>query len=374
MAKAITINTDSLSRSLGLVNGVTTGRSTMEILNNVRILTDDGEMRFTGSDLETQITTKIECPDQLPEGITVNCRKFHDICRALPKGGDVKLEIDKNGRLIIKSGRSRFSLASLPAKDYPAMSIEENHQSFKVREGDLKVLLSKVQYAMANKDVRYYLNGILLEVTDGSCLTMVATDGHRMSLGAIGTTGVCSDKIQVILPRKAVLELSKSLAQSDNEIQINIFTNYVSFRLPDMILSTKLVDGKFPDYLGVIPKNNSLLFTFDRVILMSAVSRAIVLANEKYRGIRMTLSGSGLTLESFNQEAEEAKEEIEASTIEGFSEGELVFGVNANYLQDVLNSLSTNEVTLAFNNSGGACIVSDGESDKYKAIVMPMKL
>jgi DNA polymerase-3 subunit beta len=360
---------DALLKPLLAVTGIVERRHTLPILSNVLIEKKGGEVGFLATDLEIQITTA--SPEALPGEdfrLTTSAKKFADILRAIPATATVTLEKD-DSRLTLKAGKSRFNLQTLPAEDFPHLTVNGEAQSrFTLAQKDLKRLLSQVQYAMAVQDIRYYLNGLLLQ-TDGEQVRLVATDGHRLAL-ATQKLEQSLPKAEVILPRKTILELYKLLADVEDPIEIEILASQVRFAFGSTVIISKVVDGKFPDFNRVIPLDNEKIFELDRLTLLQALQRAAILANEKFRGVRLALAPGRLSILCTNSEQEEAEEELEIA----FQGGELEIGFNINYLLDVLTNVPAEVLQLAFGDSNKSALFTIPENPDFKYIVMPMRI
>jgi len=367
--KSITLQRDILLAPLQAVSGIVERRHTLPILSNVLLEFARGRVSLTATDLEIQVAAHhaAELPgDQ--EATTTSARKLQDILRALPEGSQVGLELSDK-RLQLRAGRSKFSLQTLPATDFPKLapsSVAAARAELPQRE--LKRLLSLVQYAMAQQDIRYYLNGLLLALGDES-LSVVATDGHRLALASLPghyTTG----KIEVILPRKAVLELTKLLADEEAPVSVEVRENQVSFAFGSIEFVTKVVDGKFPDYAKVIPSGYRKKFALDRVVLQQALQRAAILSNEKFRGVRWVLTENSLRIVSSNTEQEEAEEELEIQ----YADEALDVGFNVSYLLDVLSNVSAAQVECSLGDANSSMLITLADNANFKYVVMPMRI
>jgi DNA polymerase-3 subunit beta len=360
---------DALLKPLLAVTGIVERRHTLPILSNVLIEKKGGEVGFLATDLEIQITTS--SPEALPGEdfrLTTSAKKFVDILRAIPASATVTLEKD-DSRLTVKAGKSRFNLQTLPADDFPHLTINGEAQAkFSLAQKDLKRLLSQVQYAMAVQDIRYYLNGLLLQ-TDGEQVRLVATDGHRLALSMLSVPQALA-KAEVILPRKTILELYKLLADSDELIDIEILANQVRFSFGSTVIISKVVDGKFPDFNRVVPLDNEKIFLLDRVTLLQALQRAAILANEKFRGVRLVIGPGRMSILCTNSEQEEAEEELEIA----FQGGTLEIGFNINYLLDVLTNVPAETLQLAFGDANKSALFTIPDNPDFKYIVMPMRI
>ncbi|WP_432723173.1 DNA polymerase III subunit beta [Jeongeupia wiesaeckerbachi] len=360
---------DALLKPLATVTGIVERRHTLPILSNVLIRKAGDALSFTGTDLEIQIESSQRDGFSGDDfAITVSAKKFSDILRAIPDKTVVSLE-EADGRLTLKAGKSRFQLQTLPAADFPTLAVDTNLKAtLRMPQGQLKALLGRVQYAMAHQDIRYYLNGLFV-VTEGPHLKLVATDGHR--LGFASTELAASfDKNEVILPRKTILELYKLLGDVDDEVAIDIAGNQVKFSFGSIVIHSKVVDGKFPDYNRVIPQNNDKLLTIDRTSLLSSLQRAAILSNEKFRGVRLVLTEGLLKILCNNNEQEEAQEEVEVA----YQGAPLDIGFNIQYLLDVLTNLSAETLNFSFGDVNSSVLVTIPDNEHFKYIVMPMRI
>jgi len=351
---------------LQAVIGVVERRQTMPILANLLVQARDGRLSVTATDLEVELVASAEVDLQQSGEATLPARKLLDICRALPDKAKVTVAIEGE-KAVIRSGRSRFTLSTLPAGDFPTIEEINAQQTLRLPSTDLRKLLEKTHFSMAQQDVRYYLNGMLFEV-DAQCVRTVATDGHRLALCEIEPGGKASAQ-QVIVPRKGVLELQR-LLHGEGEVEIAIGTNHIRARIDDIRFTSKLIDGRFPDYGRVIPKEPPKLVRADRETLRAALQRAAILSNEKYRGIRFGLKTGGLVIQAHNPEQEEAEEQLEVTY-----DGEpMEIGFNVNYLLDALSAVESEEVELGLTDSNSSCLVRAPEGDRAKYVVMPMRL
>jgi DNA polymerase-3 subunit beta len=359
---------DALLKPLQAVSGIVERRHTLPILANVLLEQKDGMLNVTATDLEMQITAVADLPGKDGQATTVGARKLQDLLRALPD--DASLNIDVTGsKMTVKAGRSRFNLQTLAAADYPRISLgKEQLQTLSLPQKDLRALFRLAEFAMAQQDIRYYLNGMLLVVDRGS-LQAVATDGHRLSWASLAVPGEYSRQ-EVILPRKTVLEVTKLLEDSDQPVTIDILSNQVRFRFANVELVSKVVDGKFPDYNRVIPTGHPKRIELTRGELLSALQRAAILSNEKFRGVRLVLGDNQLRIICTNSEQEEAEEELEIK----YSGDPLDVGFNITYLLDVLANLSSEKVDLAFGDANSSALVTMPQRDDYKYVVMPMRI
>ncbi|HEY7738999.1 MAG TPA: DNA polymerase III subunit beta [Steroidobacteraceae bacterium] len=357
---------ESLLAALQSVIGVVERRQTMPILANLLLAADQGSLSVTATDLEVELVAKAEIKSGADGRTTVPGRKLLDICRSLPEGTTLSLNQDGE-KLTVKAGRSRFVLATLPASDFPVIDELAQQQTIKVAQADLRRLLDKTHFSMAQQDVRYYLNGMLLE-TDGKMLRTVATDGHRLALCEMDLPGKAGSQ-QVIVPRKGVLELQRLLG-TEGDVSITIGSNHVRAQIGDVRFTSKLIDGRFPEYSRVIPAAPPKAVVADREVLRAALQRTAILANEKYRGIRLALKKNLLTLQAHNPEQEEAEEQVEVS----YKGDELEVGFNVGYLLDALGAVDGAEVEIGVTDGNSSCLVRAPGATSARYVVMPMRL
>lgn len=363
-----TIKREDLLGPLQQVIGAVERRQTLPILGNVLLKSTSGDLSLTATDLEIEMVASVNADSSEDFQTTIPARKLLDICKALPEGSVINFNID-DARVTLTSSRSRFALASLPPKDFPGLDEIEGQQSFSIAQDKLKQLFERTSFAMAQQDVRYYLNGILLELTPGK-IRLVATDGHRLALSETELdTGVDAEK-QLIIPRKAVLELGRLLDSSDTEATCVLSQNHLRVETGSLVFTTKLIDGKFPDYQRVIPVDGNKTMAVEREILKQALGRISILSNEKYRGIRLSLSSGNLSIQANNPDQEEAEEELQVE----YDEDEMEIGFNVTYLIDVLNVLDSKQVEVKLKDSNSSAIISDSEDDSSLYVVMPMRL
>ena len=363
----LTADREALLKPLQAVIGVVERRQTMPILANVLLVAKDGAVSVTATDLEVELVADADVEVESPGEVTVPGRKLLDICRALPE--DAKVSISQSGdKLVIKSGKSKFSLTTLPAAEFPTVDDINAGQTVSVSQEALARLLEKTHFSMAQQDVRYYLNGLLLE-TGGNLVRAVATDGHRLALCEVTVEQADLPEQQVIVPRKGVLELQR-LMSGDGELTIELGTNHVRIQLEGIRFTSKLIDGRFPEYERVIPQDTNNSMSADRGLFKNALQRTAILSNEKYRGIRLIIRGSGLVLQAHNPEQEEAEEELEIQ----YEGDEIEIGFNVNYLLDALGAIESDEVNLALVDSNSSCLLREPGKDDCKYVVMPMRL
>ena len=366
-----TVSREALLQPLSLVVGAVERRQTMPVLANILCKVQDGTLQITGTDLEVELNATIEVSAATDGATTVPARKLLDICKSLPDGSDIKVSLS-SGKAVLQAGKSRFSLATLAAEDFPAVQRDESSLQVELAKKDIVGSIQRTAFSMAQQDVRYYLNGMLWEI-DGDVLRLVATDGHRLAMTESKIEAGGGSKRQLILPRKGVLELARLLSGGDDSesITVEFGSNHVRVATGDMVFISKLVDGKFPDYQRVLPKGGDKLVKADREMLKSALQRAAILSNEKYRGVRFLLSPNTLSIQANNPEQEEAVEEV----VVDYDGSELEMGFNVNYLIDVLGVLDTEEASITLLDTSSSALVQNGDmSGDSVYVVMPMRL
>ncbi len=357
-----------LLKPLQQVVSVVEKRQTMPVLSNLLVVLEQGTLSLTATDLEVELVARVGCSDGEPGAITIPARKFFEIVRALPDG--VMVNVSVNGdRISVNAGRSRYTLAGLSADEYPNSDESEIVERLRLPEGSLKRAFDGTAFAMAQQDVRFYLNGLLLDAS-GTELRCVATDGHRLALSETGLLSGPQVRRQLIVPRKGVLELLRLLENSDREIELEVGRTHVRLRREDVSFSSKLIDGRFPDYEAVIPLGADKEVKVNRDALRAALQRAVILSNEKYRGVRIEIDPQVVRVSAHNPEQEEAVEEVEAdTTISGLS-----IGFNASYLLEALGALSEDDALLLFRDSGSSALVREPSHGRNRHVVMPMRL
>lgn len=362
---------ESLLRPLQLVAGVVEKRQTLPVLANVLLQVKGHELSLTGTDLEVELVGRVALNgDEGPieEGeITVPAKKIMDICRSLPEGSEIHVEQDDQ-KLQVKAGRSRFSLSTLPATEFPNVENIEGEQTFVLEQHKLRRLIDRTGFAMAQQDVRYYLNGMLFEVNANS-LRAVSTDGHRLATSIAEISGPDTEQ-SIILPRKGVLELAKLLTEPEASVTLALSGNHLRAHTTEFTFTSKLVDGKFPDYSRVIPKNGHNILSVDRLEARQVFSRTAILSNEKYRGVRLVLSNNMLQVFANNPEQEEAEESVNV-VYEG---DEMEIGFNVSYLLDVMGVLNTDSVKITLADPNSSALIEEPENGDSMYVVMPMRL
>lgn len=357
-----------LLKPLAQVIGVVERRHTLPVLANLLVKVQADLLSMTGTDMEVEMVSRIGIEDAEAGETTIPARKLFDIVRALPDGSRVTVSL-RDDKVTIQAGRSRFTLACLPANDFPALDEIDVTERIQVPEVALRELLERTAFAMAQQDVRYYLNGLLFDLRDGS-LRCVATDGHRLALCEQALEGAHGGKRQIIVPRKGVQELQRLLEGSDRMLELELGKGHLRVNRDDVTFTSKLIEGKFPDYEAVIPIGADREVTVDREALRAALQRAAILSNEKYRGVRVEVSRDLLRISANNPEQEEAQEEVEARTqVEG-----LAIGFNVTYLLEALGALRDESILLQLRDANSSALVRGAGSPQVKHVVMPLRL
>ncbi|MGD9152691.1 MAG: DNA polymerase III subunit beta [Gammaproteobacteria bacterium] len=369
------IERDKLLKPLQIVSGAVERRQTLPILSNVLLSLKEDELSITATDLEIELIgiAKLDQPAAESGEVTVPARKLLDICRSLPSNTKVELSFKESGgrRMLVRAGSSRFTLTTLPVNEFP--NVEENQ--FGVAEcalpqHQLKSLLEKTYFAMAQQDVRYFLNGVLLELNQG-VIRVVATDGHRLAVAFLNNSGIQPGKdLQIIIPRKGVMELMRLLKDTDEIAQIAIGTNHICIKTDELVFTSKLIEGKFPNYNAVIPKNGDREVTINRDLFKQALARVSILSNETYRGVRINLSAGEIRLSTNNPEQEEAEEIISAN----YDYPDLEIGFNVNYFLDICNTVTSDDIKLTFSGADGGILAEEHGKDDVVYVVMPMRI
>lgn len=359
---------DDILTTLQAVIGVVERRQTMPVLSNVLLELDDNRLRMTGTDLELELRAEMIVHGEASGRTTVPARKLHDICRGLPEGSEVHLQMDGN-RLRLKSGRSRFLLATLPAEEFPSQDELQAEHEIRLTRQQLAELIQRTQFAMAQQDVRFYLNGLYLEFSN-QVIRAVATDGHRLALCELDIDQNEINAASIIVPRKGVTELQRLLNAGNSELTLKFTDNNIQIQLGHIRMTSKLIEGRFPDYERVIPSQSDKWVTGDRDELRHALQRAAILSNEKFRGVRLLLEDRSLKLQTHNPEHEEAEEELEVEYV-----GEKVsIGFNVNYLLDALSVIETDQFSLGLTSPDHSGLLLEPGNEQCKYVIMPMRL
>ena len=359
---------DIILPAVSMIGSIVEKRQTLPILSNMLVRVSETSINLTATDLEVGINTAVNVDTNSEGEFTLPARKFIDICKALPEGSVIDIEI-AGDRAQIRSGRSKFTLGILSAADYPAIEISNAEYSFDIKEKDLKNLIDKTSFSMAQQDVRYYLNGMLIELGTNK-IKAISTDGHRLALCEKNIAEGTIESRSFLLPRKAVMEIGRLLEYTDTEVTVELSSNLARFKVNNTIFTTKLIDGKFPDYERVIPKNCDKTAIINRESFRNALIRASILSSEKYKGIRVTVDDNLLKLQAHNPEQEEAEEELEVE----YRNELMTIGFNVGYLLDILSAISTDTIAIDFADTNSSSIIRIPENSEVLYVVMPMRL
>ena len=362
------IQREVLLKPLQQVVGVVERRQTLPVLANLLVQVRDGKVSMTGTDLEVEMVASATAEETGEGEVTIPARKMFDIVRALPDG--VRIDLKQSGeRVALHAGRSRFTLATLPATEFPTIDEIELVERVRLPEAVLKDLMDRTAFAMANQDVRYYLNGMLLDLAENT-LRCVATDGHRLAMAETEIEAGVGSRRQIIIPRKGVLELVGLFEAGEGEVELEFGRNHLRVHRDDVVFTSKLIDGRFPDYEAVVPIGADKTVDIERDMLRAALQRAAILSNEKYRGVKLEVSPGTLRIVAHNPEQEEAVEELEAET----SVDDLSVGFNVGYLMDALGALRGDRVRVSLRDAQSSCLLQDVEDERTRHVIMPLRL
>lgn len=364
----IQLKRDELLKPLSYVAGVVERRQTLPILAYLLLKADGNEISMTGTDLEVELTVNGQAKVGVAGEAMLPARKLLDICRALPAEAEIDLRKDGN-KVVVKAGRSRFSLLTLPVADFPSLPAANWELSLTLPQQVLRGLLEQTHFCMAQQDVRYYLNGVLLETT-GATVRAVATDGHRMALAEHQMGKPVGSEKQVIVPRKGVQEMIRILEATESPVALELGPNHMRIRTSELTFTSKLIDGRYPDYTKVVPTNQTKSLEIGREMVREALNRVAILSNEKYRGVRLALAPKSLRVSAHNPEQEEANEDLSVD----YRGEALEIGFNVGYLLDSLNALRTDQVVLGLSDSNSSCTLRSPSAATPLYVVMPMRL
>jgi DNA polymerase-3 subunit beta len=362
------IQREHLLQPITQVVGVVERRQTLPVLANFLISARDGRLSVTGTDMEVELVTTVNAQVDSESDVTVPARKLVDIVRMLPEGVQITAA-SEGDKMTVSSGKGRYTLATLPATEFPATDQVETLEKLTIQEDLLKRLLDKTAFAMANQDVRYYLNGLLFDFHDQN-LSTVATDGHRLAICDLNSDPGVSEERQLIVPRKGVLELQRMLSDSKDSVELALGKNHIRLVKGSTIFTSKLIDGRFPEYRAVIPKGTDRHIKIDRDSFTRALQRASILSNEKYKGVRLEATGNSVKIIAHNPQHEEAVEELEAE----LNFDQLAIGFNVTYLLDALTAIESERVLLELKDANSSCLISAEPSGNDRHVVMPLKL
>ncbi len=364
----IQIERERLLKQLTQVSNVVERRQTLPILANVYIGLDDGMLTLTGTDLEIEVSDRIDSVKGTDGECTVMARKLLDICKALPANSEVTVDVDDN-TATLRSGRSRFTLQTQPAKDYPRIEATNWEDRLVLKQNDLKNLLEKTSFSMAQQDVRYYLNGLLLDLKENR-LIAVATDGHRLAKSEIMLDAEVDKERQMIVPRKSVLELGRFLDDSDETVTVEMNPNHIRVSKNGTVFTSKLIDGRFPDYEAVMSPKLTVGLMVDRNAFHDVLARTSILTNEKFKGVRLELNDNKMQMSANNPEQEEASDELPIE----YDGKSIEIGFNVSYLMEALKSLQTDDIEFRMEDANTSCTVNAPGDKTTKYLVMPMRL
>jgi DNA polymerase-3 subunit beta len=365
------IKREDLLKSLQLVSGAVERRQTMPILSNVMLVVKDNHLSIVATDLELELVgyINLEYPSKEQGRITASARKLIDICKTLPDQAEITLKTIGN-RLILQSGKSHFTLSTLPVEGFPSLEETAGQIEFSLPQSKLKNILSRIYFSMAQGDVRYYLNGMSFDF-DKKALKLVTADGHRLSLASFVDKNIPEHSIQVVVPQKGIMELMRLLADVEKKAKFVICTNHIRVETEDFTFTSKLIDTKCPNYMSVIPKNGDKTAVINRNLLKQALTRVSILSNEKYRGVYLVLTKNVLRLFANNPEQEEAEEEMAID----YQGTDLEIGFNAGYLLDICNAVTASDLAMIFSSpSDGVLIEGVGDKRNYIYVVMPLQI
>lgn len=364
----ITLQREDILKPLSYVAGVVEKRQTLPILSFILLRQDNNEVTLTGTDLEVEIIARVKTEHSMNGELMLPARKLLDICRALPEGAAI--DIRKDGeKASIKSGKSRFSLLTLPTTDFPNIQASQWNQSINISQADLKNILQQTYFCMAQQDMRYFLNGLLIEL-GGSQIRAVGTDGHRMAISESKLDEGTQNSKQIIIPRKGIHEFMRLLEDVSDPIELQFNANHVRARTASFVFTSKLIDGKYPDYTKVIPASQSKLIYVEREALRESLSRAAILSNEKYRGVRLTLANNGLKISTHNPEQEEAQEEVSVD----YNGETIEIGFNVSYMLEAIGALHSQQVIIGLTDANSSCTISSPDTKMPLYVIMPMRL
>lgn len=358
---------ENLLKPLQQVCGVLSSRPNIPVLNNVLLQIEGDRLTITGTDLEVELSTQAQLLSNGQGKFTIPAKKFLDICRSLPDDAEITVSFEEE-RAIVRSGRSKFNLATLPAEEYPNLADWQSEVDFSINQATLRRLIEATQFSMANQDARYFLNGMKFE-TEGNLLRTVATDGHRLAVCTIALEQDLQTH-SVILPRKGVLELIRLLEATEQPARLQIGTNNLRIQLDNIVFTSKLIDGRFPDYRRVLPRNADRILEADWESLKQAFVRAAILSNERFRSVRLQLNQNQMIITATNPEQEEAEEIVDVSYVGE----EMEVGFNVSYILDVLNALKCHRVRMRLTDASSSCLIEDCEDNSAEYVIMPMRL
>lgn len=360
---------DVIFKALQQLSGVVERRQTLPVLGNILVKAEDRYITLAATDLEVELIIKFSCEVDESGEITIPARKWLDICKNLTDDSTIKISLNGD-RVTLQSGRSRFTLSTLPSTEFPLIEEITTQTRFVLSQSHLKSVFDATHFSMAQQDVRYYLNGLMMEMT-ANLLRTVATDGHRLAMKDLQIEiEINEESRQVIVPRKGIQELMRLLSDIDDEVSLVFGNSHIRLDMGDMTFTSKLIDGRFPDYQRVMPEGGNNILLADKELLRQTLVRVAILSNEKYRGIRMILQQNNLQVMAHNPEQEEAEDEV----VVDYSGDEFEIGFNANYLLDAINAVTSDQVKIILTDSNSSCLIQASNDESSNYVVMPMRL
>ncbi len=364
----LSITREDLLTPLRQVIGAVERQQTIPALGHLLLVAEDDGLSFTATDLEIELVARIKAPFEQEGSTTVPARKLLDICQALPDESTVEISA-ADGKVKVHSGRSRFTLASVPVEDFPRIHEVELDERVTLTQGEIHGLIDRASFAMAQQDVRYYLNGLLFEIDPQQTRT-VATDGHRLALSQIAHSSEVEADRRIIMPRKGVQELQRLLDDDEGQITVSLGKNHVQVNMDGVQMTSKLIEGRFPEYQRVLPEQEGDVARMDKATLKQALGRVAILCNEKYKGVRLILDSDNLVIQAHNPEHEQAEDEIEIQ----YSGEKHEVGFNVQYLLDVLNVMETEAVDFYIRDGNSSVLILPAGNEDSRYVVMPMRL
>lgn len=360
---------DVILKALQQLSGVVERRQTLPVLGNILVKANENHITLASTDLEVELIIQLDCDVEEQGEITIPARKWLDICRNLAEEATITITISGD-KATLQSGRSRFTLSTLPSNEFPLVDEINTQTNFEIHQSKLKSIFDATHFSMAQQDVRYYLNGLMLELSS-NLLRCVATDGHRLAMtDADISIQVNEEQRQVIVPRKGIQELMRLLSDGEDTVKVIVGGSHIRLIMDGMVFTSKLIDGRFPEYQRVLPEGGHNILLADKELLRQTLVRVAILSNEKYRGIRMILGKNTMKVMAHNPEQEEAEDELEVE----YTGDEFEIGFNANYLLDAINAVGTEQVKIILSDSNSSCVIQASDDDSSKYVVMPMRL
>jgi DNA polymerase-3 subunit beta len=370
----ITIERGLLLKVLTHISSIVERRNTIPILSNVKFDAPDGRLSLNATDMDLDIVETIPADVATAGSTTAPAHTLFDIVRKLPDGAQVELDCTgAEGQLILAAGRSRFTLSCLPTEDFPVLSGGELAHSFTLSTSELKNLIDRTRFAISTEETRYYLNGIYLHIAESggtSMLRAVATDGHRLASVDLPQPDGTADMPGVIVPRKTVTELRKLIEDAEGEVQVSLSDTKIRFAFEDCVLTSKLIDGTFPDYDRVIPADNDKELEVDAKLFAEAIDRVSAISTEKSRAVKLSLSSGNLTLTASSADNDTATEELTVK----YDSGDMEIGFNSRYLLDITQQIEGEQAKLKLSDAASPTLVQDSGDTSALYVLMPMRV